>query len=229
MDLLPPLSPPSSVISSSNSNAVMDSGERNWPDLPRDIVLSIFVKLDLYDLLTHAYSVCTTWRNISKDPSLYRNISMPNLCSLKAFSDLEMLYRRAIDYSCGQTVDVSIEFLGTDDLLRHLANSASHLRRLRLELCYSVTDRGLCEVAEKFPYLEELDISISGLSHESLRAIGRCCPRLKTFKFNFKSYRHQGTENDHEAFAIANSMSGLCHHYAKRGKRGRFFWPITAL
>ncbi|KAL5097019.1 hypothetical protein RYX36_001346 [Vicia faba] len=206
------LQPPSFSSSSSNSNAAIDSGERNWLDLPRDAVLSIFVKLDTTDLLVRAHNVCTTWRNISKDPFLYRTINMPNLGDLETGSELEVLRHRAIDYSCGDAIDINIEYFGTDDLLSYIANSASHLRRLRLACCYSVTDGGLCLLAEKLSHLEELDISISGcLSHESLEVIGRRCPQLKTFKFNIQAYIYPHIEYDDDAFAIAQFMPGLCH------------------
>ncbi|KAL5097018.1 hypothetical protein RYX36_001345 [Vicia faba] len=198
--------------SSSNLNAVIDSGVRNWLDLPRDAVLSIFVKLDTIDLLVRAHNVCTTWRNISKDPFLYRTINMPNLGEPENNSDLEILCHRAIDYSCGDSIDINIEYFGTDDLLSHIANSASHLRCLRLARCYSVTDEGLCEVVRKHAHLEELEISISGgYSLDTLEVIGRCCPRLKTFKFNHEVYLLPHIVDDDEAFAIAKFMHGLCH------------------
>ncbi|XP_058757165.1 putative F-box/LRR-repeat protein 23 [Vicia villosa] len=211
MESLQPASS-SSVTCSSNSNAVIDSGERNWLDLPRDTVLSIFVKLDTIDLLVRAHNVCTTWRNISKDPFLYRIINMPNLGDPETNSELEVLCHRAIDYSCGNAIDINIEYFGTDDLLCHIANSATHLRCLRLACCYSVTDGGFCVVAEKLSHLEELDISISGgFSPDSLEVIGRFFPQLKTFKFNIQAYRYPHIEYDDDAFAIAQFMSGLCH------------------
>ncbi|KAI5447559.1 putative F-box/LRR-repeat protein 23 [Lathyrus oleraceus] len=215
------LQPPSSssVVSSSNSNALTDSGQRNWLDLPRDAILSIFVKLDTVDLLVRAHNVCTTWRNISKDPFLYRTIDMSNLDELetsfelmKTNSQLEILCHRAIDYSRGHAIDINIEYFGTDDLLSHIADSASHLRCLRLACCYSVTHEGLCVIAEKLSHLEELDITISGgLTHDSLEVIGRSSPQLKTFKFNIEVYLHPHIVYDDDAFAIAKFMPGLCH------------------
>ncbi|KAL5053397.1 hypothetical protein RYX36_034079 [Vicia faba] len=193
--------PSFSSSASSNSNAAINYRERNWLDLPRDVVLSIFVKLDRTDLLVHAYNVCTTWRNISKDPFLYCTINMSDLGDLETSSELEVLFHCAIDYGCDDAIDINIEYFGTDDLLSYITNSASHLRWLRLACCYSVTDGGLCVLAEKLSQLEELDISISGcLSHESLEVIGRCCPQLKTFKFNIQAplLRPFQREHDHQ-------------------------------
>jgi len=89
--------------------------------------------------------------------------------------------------------------------------SASHLQRLRLACCYNVTDEEFCEAVKKLPQLEELDISLSNLSHHSFEAIGRCCPRLKTFKFNIQAYKYPRVEDDDDAFAIAQTMPGVRH------------------
>ncbi|KAI5447560.1 hypothetical protein KIW84_015131 [Lathyrus oleraceus] len=59
-----------------------------------------------------AYDVCTTWCNISKDLSLYRNISLINLGRLETISELVVLYHRAIHYNCSQIVDAYIEDIG---------------------------------------------------------------------------------------------------------------------
>jgi len=126
MEPLPPKPPPSSsssAASSSNSKPVTDSGERNWLDLPRDAVLSIFRKLDTIDLLVRAHNVCTTWRKISTDPFLFRTINMPNLGEPDYQLDLEILCQRAVDYSCGHIIDINIEYFATDVLLHRIANS----------------------------------------------------------------------------------------------------------
>lgn len=56
--------------------------------------------------------------------------------------------------------------------------------------------------------LEELDISFCYLSKDSLQAIGRCCPLLKSLKFsqNFS----EEYDCDENALAIGRTMPGLC-------------------
>jgi hypothetical protein len=95
-----------------------------------------------------------------------------------------------------------ISFLGT-------FNSSSQLKRLGLVRCYGVSEEGLNGVAAKLPLLEELAISYCSLSNEALEAVGRCCPHLKSLKFNVRRYRHG--KYDEEAFAIAANMSELRH------------------
>nr|KYP45157.1 F-box protein SKIP19 [Cajanus cajan] len=127
--------------------------------------------------------------------------------------DLQLgaLCRRAIDFSSGHLLRLSIENFGTDDLLHYATDNTSHLRCLRLAYCYDISDEGLREVAKKLPQLEELDISISNLTKYSLEAIGRCCPQLKSLKFNREGYRRPHIVCDEEAYAIAETMPKLCH------------------
>lgn len=63
--------------------------------------------------------------------------------------------------------------------------STSNLRRMRLVNCPVISDRGLCEVVKKLPLLEELEISYRDLYEvDTIKFIGRSCPRLKKLKIN---------------------------------------------
>ncbi|XP_059436509.1 putative F-box/LRR-repeat protein 23, partial [Corylus avellana] len=87
-------------------------------------------------------------------------------------------------------------------------NSSSQLKRLGLVRCFSISDKGLSEVAAKLPLLEELAISYCSLSKEALEAVGRCCPLLKSLNFNIRWHMRNG-DYDGEAVAIAENMSEL--------------------
>jgi len=86
-------------------------------------------------------------------------------------------------------------------------NSSSQLNRLRLVRCRGISNKGLSGVAAKLPLLEELDISYCSLSKEALEAVGRCCPHLKSLKFNNSGQKYRVC--DEEALAIAEYMSEL--------------------
>ncbi|RDX96656.1 F-box protein SKIP19, partial [Mucuna pruriens] len=217
----------------SSSKVVADCGERNWLDLPRDVVCTIFLKLGATEILTRAERVCSVWRSISKDPLLWRTIDMRY--SGNTDFQLGIMCRRAIDYSSGHLLHINIENFGTDDLLHYITDSlfANVMPDLLVaSLCntsppalschfpvqviynsyvWHISDEGLCEVAKKLPQLEELDISISNLTKDPLEAIGRCCPHLKSLKFNMEGYRRPHIECDEEAFAIAETMPELRH------------------
>ncbi|KAL9321011.1 hypothetical protein ACSQ67_012850 [Phaseolus vulgaris] len=91
------------------------------------------------------------------------------------------------------------------------AAGTNRLQCLRLACCYQISDKGLCDVAKKLSQLEELDMSTSNFTKDSLEAIGRCCPLLKSLKFNMQCYGRSYVECDEEAFAIAKTMPGLRH------------------
>ncbi|KAJ7969049.1 F-box protein [Quillaja saponaria] len=185
---------------------------RNWLELPQEVTSMILSKLGAIEILESAQKVCSQWRSISKDPLMWRTIDMRNLGDLHDMPyNLEKMCRHAIDRSCGQLVDINVEYFGTDELLEYITNSSSHLRRLRLVCCYYISDEGLIEIVAKLPLLEELDISIHNLSKEPLEVVGRCCPLLKSVKLNNQGYQHPSYEDDGDAFAIAQNMSKLRH------------------
>ena len=66
------------------------------------------------------------------------------------------------------------------------------------------------EAAAKLPLLEELGITLFLLPKESLEAVGHCCPRLKSLKWNQK-WDAADKECDEEAVAIAKNMPELHH------------------
>jgi len=124
------------------------------------------------------------------------------------FPQLEKMCREAVDRSCGQLVDIKVEDFGTDELLRHIADSSSQLKRLGLAKCRGISDGGLSGVAAKLPLLEELAISYCPLSKEALEAVGRSCPLLKSLQFN--TWPPWGVKHCQEkALAIAENMSEL--------------------
>ena len=87
----------------------------------------------------------------------------------------------------------------------------SNLRCLRLVICWGVSDEGLSEAASKFPLLEELEIYLGNTGKDAIEAVGRCCPLLKTFKFNQQGIRDPSYQYDEDALAIAENMHGLHH------------------
>jgi hypothetical protein len=68
--------------------------------------------------------VCSPWRKLCKDPSLWRAVDMRNPDKLWEDYEVERMCRDAVDRSCGQLVDINIENFGTDKLLRHIGDKA---------------------------------------------------------------------------------------------------------
>ncbi|XVF68326.1 hypothetical protein PTKIN_Ptkin10aG0195900 [Pterospermum kingtungense] len=184
----------------------------NWVELPRDVTASILSRLGPVEIIESAQKVCTQWRDICKNPLMWRSIDMRNLGESHVMPyDLDIMCMHAIDRSCGGLVDISIEFFGTDELLTYMAQRTSNLKRLRLVVCRRVSDEGLSEAASKFPLLEELEIYETNVRKDSIEAVGRCCPLLHTFKYNQRASPNSMFEYDDEALAIAKNMHGLRH------------------
>ena len=95
---------------------------RNWLELPREVTASILSRLVAIDILTTAQFVCKSWLEISKDPLVWRRIDMYKAGDLDLEMDLDKMCRHAVDRSCGQLVDINIEYFGNDDLLKYIAD-----------------------------------------------------------------------------------------------------------
>ncbi|KAK8662010.1 hypothetical protein V6N13_091598 [Hibiscus sabdariffa] len=180
---------------------------RNWLELPPDVTASILSRLGAIEILNSAQKVCSQWRNICKDPSMWRSIDMRNTGEREDGCIHEKMCFHAVDRSCGHLIDINIEYFGTDELLLHIAERSGHLKRLRLFSCYSISDGTFGEVALKLPFLEELEIFICSISEHALEAIGRSCPLLKSLKYNLRYCKDD--VYDDEALAIAQSMPEL--------------------
>ncbi|XP_057432127.1 putative F-box/LRR-repeat protein 23 [Lotus japonicus] len=122
-------------------------------------------------------------------------------------SELVNFSRYAIERSCGHLEDISIEDFGTDEVLKYIADSGSHLRQMRLWKCLGITNKGLREAVTKLPMLEEFEISFKHLSKASLEFIGKYCPHLSVLKLNMKEVK--SFKFDDQAFAIAKTMPHL--------------------
>ncbi|KAK8671378.1 hypothetical protein V6N13_037974 [Hibiscus sabdariffa] len=180
---------------------------RNWLELPPDVTASILSRLGAIDILNSAQKVCSQWRNICKDPSMWRSIDMRNTGEREDGRVHEKMCFHAVDRSCGHLLDINIEHFGTDELLFYIAERSVHLKRLRLFVCYDISYDTMGKVALKLPCLEELEVSICYISEHSLKTIGRNCPLLKSLKYN-----HRHSEDcvcDDDALAIAQSMPEL--------------------
>ncbi|CAM8994741.1 hypothetical protein QQ045_008055 [Rhodiola kirilowii] len=185
---------------------------RNWLELPTEVTATILHKVGAFDILNHAQKVCTSWLNICKDPSMWRSIDTHESNAYGDYwFDTEGMARHAVDRSCGQLVDINIEYFGTDEFIHYLAQHANQLRRLRLVSCHCVTADVLKETASKFPYLEELEVQSTPFSTAAVEAVGRSCPRMKSLKSNALGYSPQQAHHDDVAYVIAETMPQLCH------------------
>ncbi|KAJ1427623.1 Leucine-rich repeat [Sesbania bispinosa] len=195
----------------------------NWLELPRDVTVNILQRVDTVDIVTSVCQVCPLWWKICKEknPLMWRTIHMISNRGTASRYDLVKICCYAVQQSSGHVEDISIEYFGTNDLLKYIAHRTSHLRRIGLARCKRISDKVLSEVvSKKLPLLEELDVSFTNLSVASLGTIGQCCPLLKVLKFNSKEIFKGFECNDDVAFAIAKTMPNLCHLHLSGNKLG---------
>ncbi|KAK1380353.1 putative F-box/LRR-repeat protein 23 [Heracleum sosnowskyi] len=213
-----------------------EENNRNWLNLPAELMMSILQRVGCYDVLMNAKKVCKSWHRLCKDPCTWRVVQIRGcviqqnlkdkifVCSKIGEGDvLQKMAMHVVDLSCGQLLDLSFHMFGSDHLLQYIYQRSSHLRRLRLESCYlnntsssnpvrHISSKGLIQMLENLPLLEELEFVSAWISGEVIEVAGRCCPHLKSFTFN------QGSvifplfgESDVQAVAIAEHMPGLRH------------------
>ncbi|ESQ45452.1 hypothetical protein EUTSA_v10010638mg [Eutrema salsugineum] len=202
-----------------------DGGYRDWAGLPPELTSSILVRLDAIEILENAQKVCKSWHRVCKDPSMWRKIDMhtglrcdgcyPRPDCDQCYETLslsrrcyETMCRHAVDLSQGGLVEIDIWRFCTNSLLNYIADRSSSLRKVGLVMCHKLDGETLVEALAKHPLLEELDISYCSFPEESLKAVGKSCPNLKTLKLKTPEV----TYNDDEfAIAIAQGMPGLRH------------------
>ncbi|XP_004308389.1 PREDICTED: F-box protein SKIP19-like [Fragaria vesca subsp. vesca] len=194
---------------------------RDWTEIPYDITASILSRLDGdTESLAAAEMVCKTWREICKDPKLWRTIDFHSNRTIYMLGpprrfDIVKMCRHAIHRSSGSFINVNVDYFCKDELLKYITNSsAGFIRHLSLFNCNTITDEALCEAALRLPLLEELDLSMCKVYSKSLEVVGRCCPLLKSFKFNNRmaKYNHRwyyDRFDDKDAIAISETMHGL--------------------
>ncbi|XP_071690794.1 putative F-box/LRR-repeat protein 9 [Rutidosis leptorrhynchoides] len=191
----------------------------NWLELPTDITANILQRIGVFDILKNAEKVCTTWRQICKDPSMWKVISMDTPECTNGRLICELICKIVVDRSQGQLVDLSITDFCTDELLRYISDRASQLKRL--EVVYSLGELygEWGDYLKKFPLLEELSLETTVIGLQDIEAVGRYCPLLKTLKLNQKLYKWPNIYDDEEhvqvlnetAIAIAKHLPNLRH------------------
>lgn len=93
-----------------------------WDELPWDVAVNIFNRLGAIDIIENVQKVCTTWRKVCKDPSLWCVIDMGSSGELDEMPyNLEIMCRHAVDRSEGQLEEINIEYVCTDTLLRYIS------------------------------------------------------------------------------------------------------------
>lgn len=99
---------------------------RDWLDLPPELTSSILARVGALDVLHNASKVCKTWRRIICEPDMWRVVNLRMSGSLHdIIFDWYKIARLAVDLSCGQMIELSIEGFGDDKLLSYISDRYS--------------------------------------------------------------------------------------------------------
>ncbi|XP_076949267.1 F-box protein SKIP19-like [Bidens hawaiensis] len=181
---------------------------RNWLELPSDLTRNILQRVGVVDRLENAQKVCTAWREICKDPAMWRVVYMDAYAGVCAD-----MFKHVVDRSQGQLLDLTIVgFCDDIDLLQYVVDRSSQLRRL--EIIQYVYD--FCEMwsdaFKNLPSLEELCLVNVKICKQDIEAAGRYCPLLKILKVNKKAARSCDADDDDEIpLAIGKNLTELTH------------------
>uniref|UniRef100_A0ACD5WIZ1 Uncharacterized protein n=1 Tax=Avena sativa TaxID=4498 RepID=A0ACD5WIZ1_AVESA len=182
---------------------------RAWAELPLDAILSVLDYLDHVDILMGPGQVCRSWRSAARDePDLWRRIDMLGHAELLNELNLHGMAQEAVRRSAGRCEAFWGEYAGDDDFLLYLGDQAPSLKSLRLISCDDVSDEGFTEAIQKFPLLEELELSLCPYVGESgvFGVVGKACPQLKRFRLHRDGFYYLDTRDydmDQEALGIA--------------------------
>ncbi|KAJ9565694.1 hypothetical protein OSB04_001660 [Centaurea solstitialis] len=186
--------------------------KRHWLQMPDEIMGGMILRrLGAIDILMNAQKVCRDWRRICKDPAMWKMIDMDYYSSFwYKKKDLEKLCKQAVHRSCGELIDIRLNYFVTDDLLKFISGCSSKLNCLCLTRCHGVTGFGLSNALKRLPHLETLELSYIRICAEDIEVIGHNCPQLKSFTMD-KLFPDDHAHAHAHAHAIANSMPALLH------------------
>ncbi|KAK9049813.1 hypothetical protein SSX86_031218 [Deinandra increscens subsp. villosa] len=197
---------------------------RNWLELPSDLMVNILQRVGVIDVLENAQKVCTAWREICKDPAMWRVIHMQKCPeSSESPTAYQKMCKLAVDRSQGQVVDLTIIDFCDEELLEYVVDRSSQLRRLEILSFWGDMYGIWAEALKKLSFLVELslgEISQEDIAAADIEAAGRYCPLLKKLKLNQQVHElwvaNDGSEAsmltlNEMALAIGKNLPQLTH------------------
>ncbi|XP_076915328.1 putative F-box/LRR-repeat protein 23 [Bidens hawaiensis] len=181
---------------------------RNWLELPADITRNILQRVDVIDRIDNAQLVCTAWREIIKDPAMWRVVYMDRYTGGYGRMQIRDMCKVAVHRSQGQLVDLTTVGFCDNHLLEFVADRSSRLRRLECVLYFHFFEEIWSDAFKKMPLLEELNIVSSKIWKKDIEAAGRYCPLLRTLKVNQGAVISSSwSSNDDRILVIQNELA----------------------
>ncbi|KAF3622847.1 putative F-box/LRR-repeat protein 23 [Capsicum annuum] len=140
-------------------------------DLPDDLWENILMRLAAIERLTIAQQVCTTWRRVLKEPTMWHVIDMSDVRGLPDSKVVQHVCREGVDRSQGELVDIRIDFFATKELLVYVANSVKPGNQRNVEAL---------AISKSLPALSHLHLIRNSMTNIGLEAILDGCPNLES-------------------------------------------------
>ncbi|XP_010511530.1 PREDICTED: putative F-box/LRR-repeat protein 21 [Camelina sativa] len=161
---------------------LMKEEPRNWAELPSELMSSILLRLSVAEILDNAQKVCRPWRQVCKDPFMWRKIDMTNHGN-HVNLDLPTICRHADDPSQGGLVEINTGTFINDVLLRYITADRK-LRNNGKLMCRHAVDRSQGGLVEIYTGNFVDDDLLGYIAHRSrnLRSLGlgMTCQRSTT-------------------------------------------------
>ncbi|CAI9093988.1 OLC1v1029616C1 [Oldenlandia corymbosa var. corymbosa] len=186
------------------------SDEANWSDLPRDLLLNIFSKLNELDRIVNIAAVCKSWREAVSDPLFSSTFDMVK-CREQTFnrfyelhypcrrSLLEAVFRCGINLGLANLTTLVFDplFHVSDSHLLYAAPKCPNLRELVLPDLSDTTDEGLTDAFKHWTQLRSLFVAydFGSPTVDIFSIAGESCPNLNVLKIS-TTVLHMGVASE---------------------------------
>ncbi|XP_015896212.1 F-box/LRR-repeat protein At3g48880 [Ziziphus jujuba] len=170
----------------------------SWNDVPHDILVKIFMTLNIMDLITSVSRVCSSWRRASCDPALWEKLDLSTMKSSSvniprepyAWSDKEsgdkllLIMKNAMSLGGGHAVCLILHFYAflRNEHLLCAAERSPKLKKLALPAWNQLNVDAFEEAVKHWKALETLTVPCVYSPVNILRAIGTHCKNFSRLK-----------------------------------------------
>ncbi|XP_076899740.1 putative F-box/LRR-repeat protein 23 [Bidens hawaiensis] len=144
---------------------------RNWLELPSDITRNILQRVEVIDRIDNAQLVCTAWREIIKDPAMWRVVYMDRYTGGCGRMYCRDMCKVAVHRSQGQLVDLTTVGFCDNHLLQFVADG--HV------MSFGFWNELAVSIGKNLPRLNHLELVGNNMTNIGLQAILDGCRHLE--------------------------------------------------
>ncbi|XP_062119554.1 F-box/LRR-repeat protein At3g48880-like [Humulus lupulus] len=172
--------------------------QTSWKDLPFDILVKIFMALDILDVVAGVSRVCTSWRAASRDPKIWNSIDLSkvkfNSGRIPETSDdlyidgpsnkIMLVLKNSLKLNRGNVSCLIFQFYAflTNEHLLYIAERTPNLKRLVLPAWNKLDVDGFDEAIKHWSNLESLTVPCVYSPCNMMKSIGAYCNNFSEIK-----------------------------------------------